>query len=971
MSYSPTTQSEEMNTDGPSHSPHGSSLQQQQSQDLITVVENNNNNSSSSKKSGGGGRRSSAHKPAFPLPPPGTTTNDQQHQQKTVVVLTPTKSKTQLQHQPSSDQSFVDTAADYAEIVAQHSGTSYGTSSRNVSMRQKRRLTNSVVLNQSTGGAAGGTLTTASPDFIPAHLVFNNHQQLQHDSELSNNNNASSNSNRESGVGGSSMMTVNPNLLFAPGGRGSGLHTDSQDELPVDSPTGSKFNLRRAAIPLKEKFILNPWEKLKYYKRPPFKILINVLIITTLLVFIYGYFSIQAVIMRNERFGLVQFFFPDASDNTAASLTNTYDSMDDVISFIQSASEAYYGIPDKSSGIWMHFADPHGSHTEWNPITKKHVVVKDYIVRPPRLTMTLVKNMTRKESKKKQLQRRKDGETEGAEEASHAHQRHHHYLHDPRFHQNSNNNNNNNHFVGEFSDSTEDDGIIDAWDYYDSTRQVATETLTFDINSSTDYLGPFSPSEVLKFQQGTIDYLREHPDACAPRPSGTAEGPYLPCRGRSNATDFFDRILSMTLSMSLRGVRRTSSDQLAAVVKWNMNFDVSFEANRGVAKIHARFKPFATNHFETLPFISLSILLVLYSCMLVLYIRALWRYRRSNTQIQQILEQLNNKEKIQFREKLAGFSWRVFGVFSAIVGITFCCLSTAAMAVRASDEELLFWRDLSLASTFLFQWCLLLSHFQTIPEYYSGIKTVAYAIPLLVQFTAGILPMFIGFTILVFVNFGPFAPDTFGTISKSMQALFAASNGDSLFEFYTQMNQSENVVFRLWSFASFTVFLLYFCGHAQNVIMGIVQASYLRVNETFELNYWDDSKTDSDSSSGNSSSDSDSDSDSSTSSDTSSDTSEGTSAGTSSSSSSSGGGIKERKKRKKLVKALRRARRKQKAREFKDLSDPIAVEKLAKKLKKMRKRKQDVMDEIDQLYYVYQHPLSNEGSSLGGYGGED
>lgn len=786
---------------------------------------------------------------------------------------------------------FSDAGAQYERIIDEQKNRNNSHRTSSASQRIKVATTNN---NNNNGGAAGGV------------------ESFRHGST----------------GGGQSNINGSVYQEYAdPNGKNvatqkNGQSSSSRAALPGSpaSTTSSRFNLRRAAIPLKEKFILNPWQKFKYYKRIPMKIFINILTIIVLTVFVIGYFADEAVVVRNERRGLLQFFLPDAADNTAASLVLTYPDIDGAISWIQKAAMTYYTIPDDSVGIWMHFADV----PSWLMPKPKPLEESDYIVRPPRLSIRLVKNYTQQHPEPKLLP---DGRVD------------------------------------------ENYEIIDAWSYFgggDESRDASTETLHFDLNESTNYMGPFDPDQLYKYQDETQAYVDAHlQQACAPSQAPGMNHFYLPCKGHTNRTDFFDRILDMELTMQLRGVRRVSSTELASVVRWNINFQISFTAGRSLVKIQAKFKPYASNHFTALPMVTLSILVVLYCGCVVLYVRALWRYRRSNSQLEEILDDLNEKERAQFREKLAGFSWRLFGLVCAVTGITFCVLAAAVMSAKSSDEDLRFWRDLFLGLTYFFQCLLLLSHFQTIPEYYSGIKTVAFAIPLLIQFTLGIFPLFVGFSILFYVCFGPFAVAEFGTFSDAMCALYSASNGDSLLQFYTQISQAEDWVMKSWARIIFTIFLLYFCGHAQNIIMGIVQDSYLRVNETFELNFWDDDHSgsdDEDESSSDCSSTSSSSSCSSSSCENAGDRDElndddddadydqmneptrsqkSVKSSTKSASSSERAAKKRRRKERKL-------RRKQMG----DLADPVAVAKLAKKLKKMRNKRNNVMHQIDQYYYL-------------------
>ena len=568
---------------------------------------------------------------------------------------------------------------------------------------------------------------------------------------MSNNSNEMRPPKTQSGGDGSKTLptaSVDPQQPPLPGVGGTPNNT-------LNNARGSSSSLfsRRAAIPLKEKFLLNPWQKFLYYKRFPFKFIANVLIILCLLIYIYGYFSERSLIERNERFGLVSNFMP-AQDNTADSLAQEFTSVDGAVAWVRAAAKAYYAIPDRSSGIWMHFAEVDTKNRSGG-VTHRG---KRYIVVPPKLELVVTRNTT----------------------------------------------------------------VIDM--ERNVVAPVHTEVLSYALDSSNDFIGPFTEQNLAGLQPPATD--------CSPRGSPS----YLPCRGGSNLTDFFDRVVHMTVRMAFRGVRRVARVP-ASIVRWDCTFRCGFTANRAVVRCQADFAATAANQVDTLAMIILTVLLVLYAGELVLWVRALWRYRRSNNELETIVQDLEEAERLQFRERLAGVSWRYYGVFCALLGLGFCIVAGVEMSAVTTDENVSFWRNLLLATTFFCQTLLLLSHLQTSPEYYTVIKTIVYAIPSLVYFTIGIMPLFVGFSILFLVCFGG-VTNEFGTISRSFSALFSISNGDSVLQSFTQINQSENAAMRAFSRIIFTLYLLYFTGHAQNCVMGIVQNAYLRVTETFELNYY-------------------------------------------------------------------------------------------------------------------------------------
>lgn len=634
----------------------------------------------------------------------------------------------------------------------------------------------------------------------------------------------------------------------------------------------SRWRIRRPEIPLKEKFTLTPWEKFVKYRRLPYKPLINFLAIVVQCIYIYGYFALHNRTERDERFGLLTFFFPDAADNTAASLSHRFTSIDHTVDWIQAVAVAYYAVPELSSGIWMHFAEVVQNNNASSSSSSATVHNSDtvYQIRAPVITVNLVMNST----------------------------------------------------------------VVDM---EASSNTLQTETITMKLNATNEYVGPFSQK-----------YMpRQEPANCEP----TGRPVYLPCRGATNRTDFFDRILDFSIGMHFRGIRRASSRVVASIVRWTITFNCHFLGNRALLQCDGDFEPLATQHVDILGMTCLAILIVQYSAMLVLYVRALWRYRRSNDDLQAVVETLDETERLQFREALSGFSWRMYGVCCAVQGLIFCMVAAVEMGQSATNGNVTFFRNLLIGTTFFCQCVLALSHLSSSPEYNTILRVITFAVPDLCYFIVGIVPLFVGFALLFYVCFGSQTESGFGTISRSFQALFAASNGDSVLQLFTQINQAEYPAMRIMSRLFFIMYLLYFCGHAQNVIMGIIQNAYVRVAEIHELQQTakeaaekkdrakrraiNNSSSNNNSNAGGSSK-RDSSSSSSGSSSTSSDTSSDTSSSDTSNNSS--------KKKKDGDTAKMKKKVKNKGKLGKDvdvLRDPKLVHRLARTIHKMRSKKSD------------------------------
>lgn len=101
-----------------------------------------------------------------------------------------------------------------------------------------------------------------------------------------------------------------------------------------------------------------------------------------------------------------------------------------------------------------------------------------------------------------------------------------------------------------------------------------------------------------------------------------------------------------------------------------------------------------------------------------------------------------------------------------------CVLLFAGLAVRARDDLMVdgALRVLVGLSSLLL-WLALIQYLEYDPRYYTLVLTIRRAVPRIVQFVGGIVPMFIGYCLLGTILFGD-RTEYFGSLSKTAATLF-------------------------------------------------------------------------------------------------------------------------------------------------------------------------------------------------------
>lgn len=125
--------------------------------------------------------------------------------------------------------------------------------------------------------------------------------------------------------------------------------------------------LRPKPVPMEETFQLNPLEKLIRYHVIPCKMLLNAAIWILLVVYIFAYHAQNNQYEINSRFGLASALF-QPEDNTDDSLKVELTSIDEFVGFVRKVTKAYYDVPEKSCGVFMHYVKGMNDSTPLHPV---------------------------------------------------------------------------------------------------------------------------------------------------------------------------------------------------------------------------------------------------------------------------------------------------------------------------------------------------------------------------------------------------------------------------------------------------------------------------------------------------------------------------------------------------------------------------------------------------------------------------
>ena len=314
---------------------------------------------------------------------------------------------------------------------------------------------------------------------------------------------------------------------------------------------------------------------------------------------------------------------------------------------------------------------------------------------------------------------------------------------------------------------------------------------------------------------------------------------YIPCRN-STIGDFFDRMISASIDLKLRGVRMPPSARAASVVKWSVRFDMRFSSHNSVVEVEALFDNEETHLVAPVAVDLCLALLPLALLDFVLRLRSFQLYRLYVLSFlpQWLVPNLVKDRKRFMREwdrrnvKRSGKGWAIFGMSTDTVTVIFCCVSIADSYSFVGNADIVVWQTLLLGLSTMFSCLLLISFLETSPKLYILMKVLSTALPHLMLYLVGVFPIFFGVAICGTAVFGGFT-ELFETLPKAMVTLFCALNGDSLLDIFSAIDQTDFAFLQLFARIYFCAFLGIFICNVLNIALSIVQDSYAHVKELY------------------------------------------------------------------------------------------------------------------------------------------
>ena len=143
----------------------------------------------------------------------------------------------------------------------------------------------------------------------------------------------------------------------------------------------------RRPIPPDQELLLNPFEKCLHYAVFPTKFVFNVIVMVLLLLLAFCYHTDRYMIDTNTRFALSSMFF-SAADFTDGSLEVKYADIADVQSAVTTVVQAYYTLPEESVGTFFLLCDPSVSSSPSSASSRKEEEDGECAIRSPRMVVT-------------------------------------------------------------------------------------------------------------------------------------------------------------------------------------------------------------------------------------------------------------------------------------------------------------------------------------------------------------------------------------------------------------------------------------------------------------------------------------------------------------------------------------------------------------------------------------------------------
>eukprot|EP00762_Andalucia_godoyi_P003962 ANDGO_05616.mRNA.1 hypothetical protein len=170
--------------------------------------------------------------------------------------------------------------------------------------------------------------------------------------------------------------------------------------------------------------------------------------------------------------------------------------------------------------------------------------------------------------------------------------------------------------------------------------------------------------------------------------------------------------------------------------------------------------------------------------------------------------------------------WTIVHVISAVMSIVSSGMLIATTLYKYADEETVAF---FVGFDALFSWVNLCRYFEYSPKFYLLILTVRRGMPNVVRFIIGTAPIFIGYTVLGTVLFGPYTR-FFADFDQAAVTLFAVLNGDEIHDVTAAVfsrNPALGIISRIYMF-SFVALFIY---TVLNIFIHIMEDGFFSAKE--------------------------------------------------------------------------------------------------------------------------------------------
>lgn len=205
------------------------------------------------------------------------------------------------------------------------------------------------------------------------------------------------------------------------------------------------------------------------------------------------------------------------------------------------------------------------------------------------------------------------------------------------------------------------------------------------------------------------------------------------------------------------------------------------------------------------------------------------------------LQQLERKCRKSLKSDV-GMSWQLLAIVCDILCAVYVWFAIAqAISLTVSFSAVRMERII-LGIAGLFSSVLLVSYLRFFPKFYFMIRATSAALPRVILFYIGVLPIFFAFALFWVTVFGSYSKGQFDSLTRSVATLYCCMFGDNLLPtFQVAMNNDSYEIYFLGAFVTFS-FIAFFMFAVLNLTMSIVMDSFDNVKEKYGLQVDDPSQ---------------------------------------------------------------------------------------------------------------------------------